>query len=1027
MRKFFQSKKNVYDELDHTYNDWDEEEYFSEDDQEEEFREQDEYDGPYMNDSEAEQDEYYAADGQEEYYARGENREEFYGDGGPGGEFSEEDGLYAEEDREVIYEEDMEYDPEEENDEPANSWGGRPRGYDGEEPSSEEAYYASEEDGIYYEEEGAAFEDERYTAQAPMKKAQKGKAKSRAKTARRKVNVFSDIWTWYLKMGTMDRIITSTGVAVLVLALVTGSVYVSASIIDRQVSGFVSVGKQLDGIDLIGEAGLLAVADAEIARIAAANAVGDAAEDEDEGEEGPDYKEEEFSKEVTVALSMTSIQKDLKIKFVNKKTGKLVANVPFSVSITSPDGKSTTWKDDDMDGIIYKKDIDPGKYTVAMNALEGEKYASLTINTSKEKVEVKKDIAYNKVDVSNEVKKESEVNASKEDTKKNENTVESSLNDTVSWVESTVTLNSYKEVAKTTIPDPTSLARAGSFAKTAYTGSVNPASKVLNVGEGFTVAAVCEGVNLGEVSWSSNNPGVASVDGTGKVTAVSAGTAQITFYANGSAVSGNEAVTGLTGVCNVTVNATLGKGTVTVDRADTAAAIGATVTVKATATGFTAGKEISYSAVSSKPEVATASIDANGNVTITGIAAGTAAITVKANYKEGGTDATAAAANINVTVTGKKTISLDKTTAVAYAGTPITINATIANAANPQTPVTAESSDTGIATASVNNKAVTITPVKAGTVNITVKYSENGEEVKAVCTVTVKANPREDKITKLKDAYGNQLFVAEGSEYREAVTADFYSAVKFFIKGEPKYTGWQTLNGKVYFFDGSGKKITGEQVIQGAKYNFASDGALVVGSGTTGIDVSKWNGNIDWNAVKNSGVSYVIIRCGYRGSSQGALIVDPKFQANIKGAIAADLKVGVYFFTQAVDEREAVEEASMVLDLVKNYKISYPIFLDVESSGGRADGISKEMRTSVCKAFCSTIQNAGYTAGIYANKSWFTSKIDAGQLSAYKIWLAQYAAAPTYKGRYDLWQYKSNGRVSGVSGNVDMNISYLGY
>ena len=144
------------------------------------------------------------------------------------------------------------------------------------------------------------------------------------------------------------------------------------------------------------------------------------------------------------------------------------------------------------------------------------------------------------------------------------------------------------------------------------------------------------------------------------------------------------------------------------------------------------------------------------------------------------------------------------------------------------------------------------------------------------------------------------------------------------MKGDAKYSGWQTLDGKVYYFTADGSKVTGEQVIQGAKYNFASDGSLVTGNGTMGIDVSKWNGNIDWNAVKNSGVSYVIIRCGYRGSSEGKLIEDPKYEKNIQGATAAGLKVGVYFFSQAVDEMEAVEEASMVLEQIKNYRISYP-------------------------------------------------------------------------------------------------------
>ncbi|MCI9395475.1 MAG: hypothetical protein HFI55_01000 [Lachnospiraceae bacterium] len=195
-----------------------------------------------------------------------------------------------------------------------------------------------------------------------------------------------------------------------------------------------------------------------------------------------------------------------------------------------------------------------------------------------------------------------------------------------------------------------------------------------------------------------------------------------------------------------------------------------------------------------------------------------------------------------------------------------------------------------------------------------------------------------------------------------------------------------------------------------------------------GIDVSKHNGNIDWNAVKNSGVSYVIIRCGYRGYSTGVLVEDPKFRSNIKGAKAAGLKVGAYFFSQAVNEVEAVEEASMAIDLVKGYGLNYPLFLDVEASGGRADGISRDTRTAVCRTFCQTVQNSGISAGIYANKTWFTEKINTASLTSYKLWLAQYASAPTYTAtRYDLWQYSSKGKVSGISTNVDMNISYVNY
>ena len=218
--------------------------------------------------------------------------------------------------------------------------------------------------------------------------------------------------------------------------------------------------------------------------------------------------------------------------------------------------------------------------------------------------------------------------------------------------------------------------------------------------------------------------------------------------------------------------------------------------------------------------------------------------------------------------------------------------------------------------------------------------------------------------------------------------------------------------------------LSGEYVYQGATYTFGSDGALTQGSGVVGIDVSKWNGSIDWNAVKNSGVSYAIIRCGYRGSTNGSLVEDPKFRANIKGATGAGLKVGVYFFSQAVNQVEAVEEASMVLGLIDDYNLSYPVFLDVEPSGGRGDKIDKDTRTAVCKAFCETIQNAGYKAGVYSNKTWLESKINVSALSKYKIWLAQYAAKPTYTGRYDIWQYTAKGHVNGISGDVDMNISY---
>ncbi len=194
-------------------------------------------------------------------------------------------------------------------------------------------------------------------------------------------------------------------------------------------------------------------------------------------------------------------------------------------------------------------------------------------------------------------------------------------------------------------------------------------------------------------------------------------------------------------------------------------------------------------------------------------------------------------------------------------------------------------------------------------------------------------------------------------------------------------------------------------------------------SGVKGIDVSKHNGNIDWGAVKASGIDFAIIRCGYRGSSSGALVVDPLYLQNIIAAQGAGVSVGVYFFSQAINEAEAVEEASMVLELIKNYTLQMPVYIDVEKSKGRGDAISVEERNAVINAFLVTIKNAGYTAGIYSNKLWFENRISTGLFLDYKIWLAQYVDIPTYYAtRYDMWQYTSKGSVPGIAGNVDMNV-----
>ncbi len=241
-----------------------------------------------------------------------------------------------------------------------------------------------------------------------------------------------------------------------------------------------------------------------------------------------------------------------------------------------------------------------------------------------------------------------------------------------------------------------------------------------------------------------------------------------------------------------------------------------------------------------------------------------------------------------------------------------------------------------------------------------------------------------------------------------------------------KYTGWQTLDGATYYFDKNGNKVTGTQVIQGIQYTFSDEG---VRSGTIGIDVSKFQSSINWQKVKNAGINFVIIRCGYRGYGSGVLVQDPMFASHITGAKAAGLRVGIYFFSQAVSEAEAVEEASMAVKLARQYGINMPIAIDSEyanGGAGRADGLSKSARTDITIAFCNTVANAGYKPMVYASKSWFSDHLDVSRFpSSYRIWVAHYAKTCGYTGRYDIWQNTSKGSVDGVKGNVDMNISSI--
>ncbi len=196
-----------------------------------------------------------------------------------------------------------------------------------------------------------------------------------------------------------------------------------------------------------------------------------------------------------------------------------------------------------------------------------------------------------------------------------------------------------------------------------------------------------------------------------------------------------------------------------------------------------------------------------------------------------------------------------------------------------------------------------------------------------------------------------------------------------------------------------------------------------------GIDVSHHQGDIDWEKVKASGYDFAIIRIGYRGYGKtGSLNQDRMFYTNIQGAKAAGLDVGVYFFAQAINEKEALEEADFVLDMLKGYSLQLPITYDPEliyNDDARTDNVTGEQFTKNTIAFCERIKAAGFEPMVYSNMIWEADLFDMEQLQAYPFWYADYEKVPQTPYDFCFWQYTEKGNVDGIKGNVDLNIQFI--
>ena len=207
-----------------------------------------------------------------------------------------------------------------------------------------------------------------------------------------------------------------------------------------------------------------------------------------------------------------------------------------------------------------------------------------------------------------------------------------------------------------------------------------------------------------------------------------------------------------------------------------------------------------------------------------------------------------------------------------------------------------------------------------------------------------------------------------------------------------------------------------------------------------GIDISEWQGKLslsDFKKIKDGGINFVIIRCGYTTYNKSKLkYVDRYFENNYKLCKEIGLPVGAYYYSCATSIDEAKSEANFVLSILKGKKFEYPIAIDTEDSHNISNSsyaptsqatIGKTKLTPIIKTFCDILESNKYYVSIYASTSWFKDKLILNDLTSYDKWIAQWSKTVSFSEKYGLWQYSSSGKVNGISGNVDMNYSYKDY
>lgn len=326
--------------------------------------------------------------------------------------------------------------------------------------------------------------------------------------------------------------------------------------------------------------------------------------------------------------------------------------------------------------------------------------------------------------------------------------------------------------------------------------------------------------------------------------------------------------------------------------------------------------------------------------------------------------------------------------------------------------------------------------------NRQISHRQNSQETQSAATEMAidevkEQYPDTDKLLTGSTLTPDELdFWDKYPEETESVPTEQTKGPEETVENDPSADGRHTL---VQYADGKEEWVLISPYLPKHEYDFTKlvcqsdlmkyfeEGRLVSFVGT---DISKYQDYVDFVKLKKAGMDYVMIRVGARGYGSGQLVLDDYFEENIRRATDAGLEIGVYFFSQAITREEAVEEANMVLEYIKDYEITYPVAFDMEpiiNDVARTDNLSKAEKTEIAKAFLDTVEAAGYKPMLYGNKEWLMKQVDMSKLTGYDIWLSQLEDVPDYPYKFAMWQYKTDASIEGIAGYANLNISFIDY